>query len=475
VLNTGIALATIALALALFAWVGFRAKRGAHDLEEYLVARNSQGALPLGLSFLASGMGAWILFAPPEVGAFVGLVGVLGYALGAAAPILAFALLGRRMRRIVPEGHTLTEFVGARFGRLVQSYVILIAILYMFIFLAAELTAVGGVTAILSGADPRLAIMAVAAVTLAYTTYGGLPASLRTDRWQAWLLLALLAIGAVAVLGRLSDPVEAFTGSGLLAVERGGIEVAVTLVIAITAANLFHEGYWQRVWAARDPGALARGAAVGIAGTIPVVAVVGLLGLLAAGSALDLGSPPVPFFALVAGLPAWVAVVVLLLGVSLVSSSVDTLVNGLVALVASEARRVSLTGARIVTVALMIPAALIAWQGYSVLRLFLVADLLAAATIVPVMFGLWRRATSASTLAGALAGLAGGALPGLLETGSLVEGVRLATFPGTIPTMPPFLGAVLASTAVATAVMLVAPRKADLTAIGHGTAALAEG
>jgi solute:Na+ symporter, SSS family len=202
--------------------------------------------------------------------------------------------------------------------------------------------------------------------------------------------------------------------------------------------------------------------------------VVGVLGLLAAGAALDLGSPPVPFFALLASLPAWVAVVVLLLGVSLVSSSVDTLVNGLAALVASETRRVSLTGARVVTVALMVPAVLIAWQGYSVLRLFLVADLLAAATIVPVVLGLWRRATPASALAGALAGLAGAVLPGVIASGSLVEGVRLATFPDAIPTMAPFVGAVLASTAAALLVTLVARREVDLEALGRRPTALAE-
>ena len=86
-------LAALGAALVLFTWIGLRARAADGDLDDYLTARNSQGASALGLSFLASGMGAWILFAPPEVGAFVGPVALAGYAVGAALPFLVFAAL----------------------------------------------------------------------------------------------------------------------------------------------------------------------------------------------------------------------------------------------------------------------------------------------------------------------------------------------------------------------------------------------
>jgi solute:Na+ symporter, SSS family len=462
----GVGLVIILAALGLFAWVGFRTRQGTADVEAYLVSRNTQRAPTLGLSFLASGMGAWILFAPPEVGAFVGVVALAGYALGAAGPIIAFALLGPRLRRVVPAGHTLTEFVRLRFGRSFHGFVVGISILYMAVFLTAELTAVGGITAILSGADPRIAVIAVAVVTLAYTAYGGLPASLRTDRWQAWLLLGLLGIAAVAALRALPGAGEAITGSGLLGVDRVGIEVAVTLVIAVTVANLFHQGYWQRVWAAQDNRALARGAALGAGLAIPVIMLVGGLGIAAAATGAELGSPPVPLFAVVTGLSPWVGVVVLALGVALVASSVDTLQNGLAALVVAERPRTSLRGARLVTVVLLVPAVLVALQGLSVLRLFLIADLLCAAVAVPALLGLWARATPAGALAGGVAGLAGAILPGWVTSGSVVDGVWLATFPDAVPTLAPFAGALVASSVVAVAVSLAQRRVTDLRAVG---------
>ncbi|MDX1559775.1 MAG: sodium:solute symporter, partial [Marinobacter sp.] len=87
-------LAAIAVAMILFAWLGLRARLADGGLDDYVTARNSQGARALGLSFLASGMGGWILFAPPEVGALVGPLALAGYALGAALPFIVFAFCG---------------------------------------------------------------------------------------------------------------------------------------------------------------------------------------------------------------------------------------------------------------------------------------------------------------------------------------------------------------------------------------------
>lgn len=473
-LESPVAFAAMAAILALFIWVGVRARRRGDDLEDYLQARNSQGAGVLGLSFLASGMGAWILFAPPEVGAGIGLVAVVGYALGAAGPYLAFSLLGSRVRKIVPRGHSITEFVRLRYGRVFFTYVGIISIGYMFIFMSAELTAVGGVTALLSGLDGRIAVVAVAGATLAYTAYGGLRATLQTDRWQAWLLVSLLAVAFGAVVTEIPDAGSAFADSGRLGIDRLGLEVALTLVIAVVAANMFHQGYWQRVWAARDVSSLHRGAAIGGGMAVPVVLIVGSMGIIAAGAGLEVGEPPVPFFALMASLPDWVVGLVLMLGVSLVASSVDTLENALGSLVVAERPSLSLRGAQAVTISLVVPAAFIAFQGYSVLRLFLIADLLCAATVGPVLMGLWSRATGPAAIAGSSAGLIGAIVPGWIETGSVREGAELATFPNAVPTLAPFFWALVAAIVVTFVVSIAARRETDLSALATGVDAAPE-
>lgn len=450
-----VAVPVLLLTLAVFVAVGLRASRRPDDADEYLQARGSQSGLTLGLSFLAAGLGAWILFAPPEVGAGVGVVGVAGYALGSAAPLLGVLVVGRRLREVLPEGRSLTEFAGLRFGRPFQVWLGLVSMAYMLLFVCAELTAAAAAASLLAGLDPALVVLAVAGSTLVYTTVGGLRASIRTDRFQAWLIMALLAAATVAAAVAVPDAGRAWSTSGLTRLDATGLEVALTLVLAVVAANLCNQAYWQRVWAARDLRALRVGCALGAAATVPVVFVVGALGVVAAGAGLDLGAPPAPFFALLTGLPAVAVVVVLVLVSALVASTVDSLQTALVSLAAAQFRRVTVPQARLATVALMVPAVVVALQGFSVLQLFLIADLLCAGVVGPALLGLWRRATPAGAVAGAVGGLVGAVLPGLVATGSPGAALREATFPGGAPTLAPFLGAIVVSVAVTVVVSLV--------------------
>ncbi|WP_148861083.1 SLC5/6 family protein [Marinobacter fonticola] len=449
--------AAVAAALLVFTWLGVRARVADGGLDDYVTARNSQGARALGLSFLASGMGGWILFAPPEVGAMVGPIGLAGYALGAALPFIVFAFCGPAIRRHLPEGRSIGEFAQTCYGTGMRRWVSLISVLYMLCFLTAELTAVGAITGLLTDLDGNVAVLGVAVATLVYTAWGGLRASLVTDRWQALLLVALiLVVGAVALPG-LPSQVER---SPMPSIPVGSaLAVALTLVLAVTAANLFHQGYWQRVWAARDGTALGQGAVLGGVITIAVVALVGGLGITAAMSGTDLGSPPIPFFALLSQAPDWLALVALVLALTLVASSVDTLQNGLASLAVTEKAGLSLSAARWITVGLMVPVVVIALQGYSVLRLFLVADLLCATAVIPVLMGLWTRMSREAAICGAAAGLMGAVLPGWVETGSFVMGLQVASFPGGVPTLAPFVGALVASAAVSIAVGLVRPSR----------------
>ncbi|MGM0982756.1 MAG: sodium:solute symporter family transporter [Pseudomonadota bacterium] len=438
--------AVLGAALLCFAVLGLRARWADGPLDDYVTARNSQGAQAIGLSFLASSMGAWILFAPPEIGAFVGPVALAGYAIGSSLPFLVLGLYGPAIRRYLPQGRSIGEFAEACYGVGVRRWVSFVSVAYMACFLAAELTAIGAIAALLSDVPPSLVILGLAVVTLAYTTVGGLRASLATDRWQAWLLLALLVlVGGVAWWWLPPMPAEAVMPS----VPAGSaLSVALTLVIAVTAANLFHQGYWQRIWAAEDDRALGRGALLGATSSLLVVMAIGGLGMLAAMQGLALGEPPIPFFALLSAAPAWLGLPALVLAVTLVASSVDTLQNAIASMaVASSGRRgLSVRAARLVTVALMVPVVWVALQGFSVLRLFLIADLLCAAIVLPVLLGLWQRMSPLAAVGGGLAGLFGAVLPGWVTQGSLSAGVLAASFPGSIPTLAPFLGALLAST-----------------------------
>lgn len=452
-------------ALALFAAVGVlgAGRFASGDRDRYLTARGTQGGWSLALSFFASALGTWIVVAPPIVGTFAGLLGILGYALGQAAAIGVFGWLGPAVRRRAPQGTTILEYVRARFGRIAQAYTGAISVLYMFLFLTVEFASIGLILQLLTGADPLIPIVAVAAATTAYTAYGGLPASLATDRWQALLILGLVAAAAAAVLVEVPGPGAALSAGGFGAVTRIGWEAFGVLVVAVIAANLFHQGFWQRVWSAGPDKSLVRGALGGAALILPLVFAMGAAGALAAGAGL-VPEGGLPFFGLLQGLPAAVLALVVALGVSLVASTSDTLQNALTSVVARDVGggRMSLAWARWATVLLTVPAVWIAVEGVDVLRVFLVADLLAATIAVPVFLGLWGRATSAGMLAGAAAGLAAIVAVGWVSGGSVVDGFRLLSLPQGLyegPALGAFLAAPVASGAGAAVVSLLSPRR----------------
>jgi Na+(H+)/acetate symporter ActP len=130
----------------------------------------------------------------------------------------------------------------------------------------------------------------------------------------------------------------------------------------------------------------------------------------------------------------------IVLGIALVCSSVDTLQNAISASVTRDLSdgKMNLKQARITTIA-MIPLAIFLATGptilgftfnaASVFGIFLFADLLAAATVLPVLLTLWERIDSRASLAGAVFGLLSVVIYGLITSDSITTGIGLIISP----------------------------------------------
>jgi Na+/proline symporter len=403
--------------LAFFGYVGYTAAAERKmDSDTYLSARGSQSWQRIGLSLFASGIGIWILFGPSEVGYYGGFWDVVGYALSSATPFMLLAYVGPLIREKLPYGVTLADYVSMRLGRPMQVYVGLISVLYMFTFLFAEFTAIGKAMDILAGMEPLVPMVAVAAVTAAYTAYGGLPASLQTDRWQAWMILwlviALLLILFGADLGSLIDDAKAYNPEDEWSIGSmsymDSFSSGLALVVAITAAEMFSQGNWQRTWASESDEALRKGAFLAAGLALPLVFVMGVLGTVVAGQGA-VEDPSAAFFYLIEDAGVLLIAAFVVLAVALVCSSADTLQNAVVASISRDLSNGSmqLGHARIATIAMMPIAIYLATtiDALSVFEIFLFADLLAAATVAPVLLTLWDRVSSKGALIGAVAGL----------------------------------------------------------------------
>ncbi|MFC3338564.1 sodium:solute symporter family protein [Paracandidimonas soli] len=463
-LSTQSALFWLILFSAAFAVAGMLyARRSSHTLEDYIVARNTQGSVATLLTLLASSLGAWILFSPPQAATWGGLAAVIGYSLGAMSPRIAMIPLGKRMRELIPRGHSLTEFLMARYGRSMYALALLIMLFYMFIAMAAEITAISKLVTLLAPVPLWLTAAIVMGFTLLYTAYGGLKASIFTDKVQVViivpLLLALVFIGwkASGGVANVTQALQERAPQLLDLSDPVGIKAGVTFFVAILLTGIFHQGNWQRIYSARDTRTMRNGFLLGGVLVVPFIFVMGLFGLAFVGLAPEGDSSVALFSVVMPQIPLWLAIALIPLGLALVMSSADTTISAVSSIVAVDVGRLLpnvgtaalMRLSRWLILLLAIPVMIVAAQGYSVLYLFLLADLLCAAAAFPVFYGLFSaRHNGFDATAGTLGGLA--------------AGLFLFPMPGEPPTylLESFLMAALVPAAVILLLRIVRPARA---------------
>ena len=403
-LDQNLALLLIISISLLFALIGILYSRKHQGLSNYLTANRNVGTLSLTTSLIASALGAWILFGPASAATWGGIGSVIGYSLGTAFPMIAFIFLGSKIRKIFPKGKTLTEFIHSKFGKNLFKLILLLTIFYMFIFLCAEVTAVSLLVNYISGTPLWLTSILVIITTLIYTLYGGLRASILTDNLQFFIILILLLISFYFLfninLDYISfDIIRNNSGHLLSAKYIPNYTAGLTFFIAVAATNLFHQGNWQRVFAAKNNEVLKKSLLFSFIIIIPIVFFMGVSGIFAI--LLDSKvNPDLAFFSiLLKDNVEFLSVVVIILAVSLTISTIDTLVNAISSIVVADGKKVYaesnqknfLGFSKIFIIILSLISAIIASKGYSILYLFLLADLLCCAAVFTVFYGFYQK------------------------------------------------------------------------------------
>jgi Na+/proline symporter len=423
----GLTVAVLAIVTSLGSWYA----RGRIDgVEDFIAARDSTAGGQLTATLVASSMGAWILFAPAEAAAaFGGVSALVGYGVGSATPLVVYAWLGPRIREYIPAGHSLTEYAYARYGTGMYVYVLVVSVAYMFVFLAAEMTGITGALALVAGVPLWQTAAVIGGFVLVYTAYGGLQASIFTDTLQTLVLLPVLALGFAGALLALGGAGE-LHGTVLAAdpalLDPGfvpGLKFGAYVVVAILGAEMLNQAWWQRVYAGADSTEVRRSFLVAAVAVVPMVITAGLFGLAATGldtlatSGASYNADIAFFLVVESAFSEPLTLAVVLIAVLLVMSTADTLFNAIASVVTADLGRLlaapsdaglTLAG-RSLTVVVALAATLVGAQGYSVLQIFFTADLLATATFVPLLYGLYsRRPSGPDMLAASVAGLAVG-------------------------------------------------------------------
>ena len=386
----------------LFIVIGISYSKKYQGLNNYLLANRSVGVFSLTSSLVASALGAWILFGPASAATWGGIGAVIGYALGTAFPLFILIYLGEKFRKNYSKGKTLIEVIRSRYGNKLFKLILFLSIFYMTIFLIAEVTAVSLLVKYISGTSLWITAGIVVTSSLIYTLYGGLRASLFTDNIQFVIFLILLLIVFTNLFSLNSgnfnfDFINQNKPYLLSSNYLPNFTAGLTFFIAVAATNLFHQGNWQRVYAAKNNDVLKKSLIFSFIIILPIVFLMGFSGLIAV-SQNETVIPDLAFFSLILkenGIQ--LSIIIVILAISLTVSSIDTLINAVSSLIIVDGNKVFkgrkdyLKFSKQIIIILSIIAFVVASKGLSILYLFLLADLLCCAAVMSVFYGFYNK------------------------------------------------------------------------------------
>jgi Na+/proline symporter len=402
-LSLNLAFTALVFISTLFLFIGIFYSRKKVSLNTYLVSDRNEGVFSLSATLVASSLGAWILFGPATAATWGGFGSVIGYALGTAFPMILLIFFGRKIRVLLPKGKSLTELVLKKFGKNLFKLIFSLMIFYLFIFLCAEVTAISKLIYYISGLNIWISASIILFFTLTYVLFGGLKATIRSDSIQfvVIILLFLYLIFSVFLqnnnnlnLNIFHDDFIKFDSKSLIS----SFQFGFVFFIAVAATNLFHQGNWQRVYAAKNDKILVKSLLISFLIIFFIVLLMGLTGSVSKLNGLKFNEDLAFFSIILNKNDILISLIILIFSLCLTISTVDTLLNSISSLTIVHSKdffnfkylkdkRLS----NVVLILLSIICLIIALYQFSVLYLFLLADLLCCACVYVVFKGLYQK------------------------------------------------------------------------------------
>ena len=361
--------------------------------KSYFVMLKSQKTLNLSLSFYASGMGLWIIASPAEVGWYGLGFDVIGYAISAATPFVLLYFVGPRIVQTVPDKATLPQYISQQYGNFAQVFVSIIATIYMSAFLIAEFASINFLFPEISETSGFIVCTAIAVVTFLYLNLSGFKASLVTDRFQGISIIALLIIVLVLWISQngISNIIQASYDGGLNTFTFASFKSALAVILAVTAAEIFSQGYWQRTYSAIDENVIKKSSIYAGLGCFITVLVLGIAG--SAGAGFGIENPSLSFIQQIE-FNTFSRILVIVLCTMLVASSIDTLQSAISSTMALDLVKRGVSEAKIITLIITFGSLGLSFYVTNIFSVFLFADLLAVCLVFPAFYKIKSRKTS---------------------------------------------------------------------------------
>ena len=394
-------LTVIVLVGLFFIVLGYLNSKNTTDNRNYIIGNRDENTFSLTTSLAASALGAWILFGPASAATWGGFGAVIGYALGTAAPMILLYNFGPKIRKEFPNGLSLTEFIKKRFGIGILKLSLFLILFYLVIFLIAEVTAIAFLLNFISKTPLWITAGITLIICLLYILRGGFKLSIITDKYQFVIIGVLIFASVILILGNLE--INSFklikeNSPNLISNKYlPNYTAGLTFFIAVAATNLFHQGNWQRVFAAKNNIILKKSLIYSSIITFLIVLWMGYTGLIS----YSLNSKVIPdlaFFDLILSSNYLLIISILILALALTLSTIDTLINAISSILLVNGNQISKsifgsslknkTNYMILIICILV--FILASRGFSILYLFLLADLFCCAAVVTIFYGFFN-------------------------------------------------------------------------------------
>ena len=388
-----------------FIGLGYLNSKKTVDNRNYIIGNRDENIFSLTTSLAASALGAWILFGPASAATWGGFGAVIGYALGSATPMLLLYNLGPKIRKEFPKGLSLTEFIKKRFGIGILKLSLFLILFYLIIFLIAEVTAIAFLLNFISKTPLWITAGITLIICLLYILRGGFKLSIITDKYQFIIVAVLIFASMILILGNLEISsfklIKENSPNLISSKYLPNYTAGITFFIAVAATNLFHQGNWQRVFAAKNNLILKKSLIYSSIITLLIVLWMGYTGLIS----FSLNSKVIPdlaFFDLILSKNFLLIISILVLALALTLSTIDTLINAISSILIVNGNQISksIFGSSLknktnyIILLISILVFILASKGFSILYLFLLADLFCCAAVVTIFYGFFNRKIS---------------------------------------------------------------------------------
>ena len=385
-----------------FIGLGYLNSKKNIDNRNYIIGNRDENTFSLTTSLAASALGAWILFGPASAATWGGLGAVIGYALGAATPMLLLYNFGPKIRKEFPKGLSLTEFIKKRFSKGILKVSLFLILFYLIIFLIAEVTAIAFLLNFISKTPLWITAGITLIICLLYVLRGGFKLSIITDKYQFIIIAVLILISVILILGKLEvkslDLIKQNSPNLINNKYLPNYTAGLTFFIAVAATNLFHQGNWQRVFAAKNNFILKKSLIYSSLIIFLIVLWMGYTGLIS----FSLNSSVIPdlaFFDLILSKNYLLIISILVLALALTLSTIDTLINAISSILIVDGRQISKSifgnslkdKTNYIIILISILVFILASKGYSILYLFLLADLFCCAAVITIFYGFFKK------------------------------------------------------------------------------------